>query len=70
MTFHSLDTDDNAPSWDVLRDSEFDLLVELADLRAEIATRVERVRDVLELLADVRDRIGQRAAAGKLAGQP
>ncbi len=61
---------DEPPAWDVLNDSEFDLLVELADLRAEIATRAGRIRVVLELLADVRDRIRRRAAAKRVQRWP
>jgi hypothetical protein len=69
MAHHPLDTNDPR-AWDVLNDSEFDLLVELNDLRAEIAAREDRIRDVLRLLAPVRDSISRRAAAAELGDLP
>lgn len=56
---------DEPRAWDVLNDSEFDLLVERDDLRAEIITRQEQIRVTEALLADVRDRISRRDAAAK-----
>ena len=67
MALHPPDTDEPR-AWDVLRDSETDLLVELDDLRTEIATREDRIRVVQRMLSDVRDDIARRAAARTLAG--
>jgi hypothetical protein len=50
------------PAWDVPLDSEFNLLVELQNLRSEIAERVDRVQVILELLAGVRQNISLRGA--------
>jgi hypothetical protein len=64
MAFRPLDTDEQ-PAWDVLRDSEIDLLIEVEDLRSVISERVDWVQVVLELLAAVRDGVSRRGAGAK-----